>query len=524
MKPELLHTQPPPGAKTDARGRDRFWVLVGVVLLVLVAGQLAMYAQTTVSIVRIWNRSQTYTHGWIIGPISLYLIWLRRDELRLLLPHPSVLGALVWAALNLLWLIGHVAGALVVSQYALVAMIPALVWALLGTRIAWMLAFPLFFLLLAVPSGEAMVPGLIDFTADFTVKALQLTGIPVYREGTFFSVPTGDWSVVEACSGIRYLIASFTGGCLFAYLYYRSTWKRLILVLASIIVPIVGNGLRAYMIVMIGHLSKMRLAVGVDHVIYGWVFFGVLMFGLFWIASIWREQDALLDSDDHGTVPDKGTPSLRQVLVMGLVLGVAAGALRVYTGSLDRAAMLLSEVNLNHVPEVHPWTEISGPVTRWEPFFGGYDRSMTQGFVRGTERVQLRVLYYRGQSEGRELITSMNRMSSTAEEQWRVIGQRNRVELDGKVRVLEVELKDKQGEHLLVWHWMVIDGREFTNPFLGKVLQAMHRIVGHTGEGAAVFVVAPHQGPPGPARETLQAFVSAMNPGILATLEQAKGH
>ena len=54
--------------------------------------------------------------------------------------------------------------------------------------------------------------------------------------------------------------------------------------------PIVANWLRAYMIVMIGHLSNNKLAVGVDHIIYGWVFFGLVMLLLFWVGSFWQES------------------------------------------------------------------------------------------------------------------------------------------------------------------------------------------------------------------------------------------
>ena len=96
--------------------------------------------------------------------------------------------------------------------------------------------------------------------------------------------------MVEACSGLRYLIASLTLGFLYAYLTYRSLARRAIFVAVSVIVPIVANWLRAYMIVMIGHLSGMQYAVGVDHLIYGWLFFGVVMLILFWIGSIWRED------------------------------------------------------------------------------------------------------------------------------------------------------------------------------------------------------------------------------------------
>ena len=149
--------------------------------------------------------------------------------------------------------------------------------AILGREVAKAIMFPLGFLLLGVPMGEALIPPLMEWTADFTVAALQLSGIPVFREGLLFRDPSGNWSIVEGCSGVRYLIASFTVGVLFAYLSYRRAWKRLLFAAMSIIVPIIANGLRAYLIVMIAHLSNNQLAHGVDHFIYGWVFFGLVM-------------------------------------------------------------------------------------------------------------------------------------------------------------------------------------------------------------------------------------------------------
>ena len=45
------------------------------------------------------------------------------------------------------------------------------------------------------------------------------------------------------------------------------------------------------MIVMIGHLSGNKLAVGVDHLIYGWLFFGFVILIMFWIGARWREDE-----------------------------------------------------------------------------------------------------------------------------------------------------------------------------------------------------------------------------------------
>ena len=161
-------------------------------------------------------------------------------------------------------------GVQVVEQLAFVGIVVASLASLLGWQVSKFLAFP------AVPvlrgaDGEDLVPPMMEFTATFTVEALRLTGIPVYRDGLWFSLPSGNWSVVEACSGVRYLIASATLGVMYAY-HLSHPVERLLFIVLSIVVPVIANGVRAYMIVMIGHLSGMEYATGVDHLIYGWVF------------------------------------------------------------------------------------------------------------------------------------------------------------------------------------------------------------------------------------------------------------
>ena len=245
--------------------------LIAVVLAVLAL--FAFYWETVASMAAIWSRSETFTHGYLILPISLFLIWQRRRELVRYTPAPDLRPIVLLPVLGLVWLLAHYASVLVIEQLALVAMIPVVVWAILGWQITWALVFPLFFLFFAVPMGEELIPPLMDFTADFTVSMLQLTGIPVYREGTFFEIPSGHWSVVEGCSGVRYLIASVTLGCLYAFLTYRSPVRRVVFVILSFGVPIIANGLRAYMIVMIAHMSDMRLALGDDHFINASVYY-----------------------------------------------------------------------------------------------------------------------------------------------------------------------------------------------------------------------------------------------------------
>ncbi|HAK91939.1 MAG TPA: exosortase A, partial [Massilia timonae] len=359
-----------------------------------------LYLGTAGSLVAIWNSSETFAHGYAILPISLWLIWRRRAVFNAVPARPWAPALLLVAMLGAGWLLARMGEVQVVMQYAFVSMFPVIALAMLGPRLAGALAFPLLFLLLAVPFGEVFVGPLINLTADFTVWAVQATGIPVLRNGTRFELPTGSWSVVEACSGVRYLISSFTLGCLYAYLTYRSTAKRLLFVAVSIVVPIVANGLRAYMIVMIGHLSGMELATGVDHLIYGWVFFGLVMLLMFWVGSFWRD-------DDEPAVANASTPAAAATMA-----GNPAPASTVRMAAMCAAVVALTALwpgfaRYNDAANLNPqpvqlstvavgWPQVA-PFADWTPRWVNPDATYRATF-RNSESmppVALDIMYYR---------------------------------------------------------------------------------------------------------------------------------
>jgi UDP-N-acetyl-D-galactosamine dehydrogenase len=275
----------------DLRQPAGEWRTALLSLGLVLAAILLLYRDTAIAMVGIWSRSDTFAHAFLVPPISLWLIWRRRELLKALQPAPQpwVLPLMALGAIG--WLLGDLVGVNAVTQLALVALIVLSGPAVLGMAVTREVLFPLAFLFFCVPIGEFLMPTLMEGTADFTIAALQYTGIPVYREGLQFVIPSGQWSVVEACSGVRYLIASFMVGTLFGYLNFNGLRKRLIFAGVSLVVPIVANWLRAYMIVMIGHLSGNTLAVGVDHLIYGWVFFGIVITTMFMIGSRWSDPE-----------------------------------------------------------------------------------------------------------------------------------------------------------------------------------------------------------------------------------------
>ncbi|MBT8447619.1 MAG: exosortase A, partial [Gammaproteobacteria bacterium] len=236
---------------------------------------LLMYLPTVSSMVSIWFQSNTFTHCLFIAPMALFMVYDSRREFAGLPVAPAFAPVAGVAAAGLIWLASRLASIQVTEHLSLVAMLVFSVYALLGTAITRRIAYPLAFLFLAVPFGEGLIPHLIEFTGNFSAAAIRWSGVPVFHEGNQIILPTGNWSVVTACSGIRYLLATVTIAAVYGYFSYRSIWRRLVFIALGVLVAVLANGIRAYGIMMIGHLSNMRLAVGVDHILYGWLFFGI---------------------------------------------------------------------------------------------------------------------------------------------------------------------------------------------------------------------------------------------------------
>lgn len=488
-----------------------------------------LYLGTAQSLVAIWNSSETFAHGYAILPISLWLIWRRRAVFNAVPARPWAPALLLLAVLGAGWLLARMGEVQVVMQYAFVSMFPVIALAMLGPRLAGALAFPLLFLLLAVPFGEVFVGPLINLTADFTVWAVQATGIPVLRNGTRFELPTGSWSVVEACSGVRYLISSFTLGCLYAYLTYRSLSKRLLFVAVSIVVPIVANGLRAYMIVMIGHLSGMELATGVDHLIYGWLFFGLVMLLMFWVGSFWRDDDERPVADASraaAAATVTGNPAPASMARMAAMCAAVVALTALWPGFArynDAANLNPQPVQLSAVAV--SWPQVA-PFSGWTPRWVNPDATYRATF-RNSESmppVALDIMYYRNQRNGKALISSVNTLA-TSDDAWHAVGGALRSEtLGGQPLTLRETRLNGPGGQILVWQWMSIDGHLTANNYVGKLLQAQAKLRFRGDDGAVVLLSAPVRDNPEAARAALRAFLAGQGQAVERALDHARSH
>lgn len=505
-----------------------------VVLQVLI---LATYWHSAWGMVTIWTRSETYAHGFVVPLISLWLAWRLRAALAPMVPRPGRLAWLLMLGAAALWLAGDLVAVNAATQLALTALVVLAVPAVLGWEVARVLAFPLGFLFFAAPLGDFMLPRLMDWTAGFTVLALRASGIPVYQEGLQFVIPSGRWSVVEACSGIRYLIASVTVGCLFAYLSYQSTRKRLLFVGVAILVPLLANWVRAYLIVLLGHVSGNALATGVDHLIYGWVFFGIVIGVMFLIGSRWSDPVPPPEPVPANVVvqPNKGqiglqrTPWLPLLLTFLVVLSPHAVLTAMDLGRQTQPVHLVA-------PAVSaPWHAAAEPPSTWLPAFQNASATLHAGLVDALGKpVGLHVSYYRQQNYERKLVSSENVLVTGNDLAWarvvdgsavnaRLLGAQ--LPLQNAVLRQQVTNQQNTNQRLLAWRFYWVNGRFTASDYAGKIQGALGRTSGWGDDGANIVVYTPwpDSESQADAAQRLQAYLDTQGEALAASLRQTRG-
>ena len=319
--------------------------LAGLGLGLLALGLL--FQAEIAAAVATWDRSATYNHCWLVLPIAIWLAWVRRDRLQVLRPEPSLLLALPALGGAVAWLVAERLGIMEGRQLVLIGLVWILVLATLGWRIALAMAAPLAYLIFLVPFGEFATPFLQDVTLQMILVGLRFFEIPHYADGLVIEIPAGTFLVAEACAGLRFLIAAIAFGALYALVMFRSPGRRLMVMLLAVGVPVLANGIRALGIVLLGHHLGSAEAAAADHLIYGWVFFSVVLLLLVVAGLPFRQDHAVppVVQDPLAPLRPQRVAPARGAAVAALAVGLAA------TGPLA-AARLDSGVALPQVESV----------------------------------------------------------------------------------------------------------------------------------------------------------------------------
>ena len=368
---------------------------------------IAAFHADWLAMARQWWDISTYNHILLIPVVLGWLVAQRLPELAKIAPRGAWPGVALFAGAALLWLLGAVSGLAVASQLGAVAMLGSTVVAILGVRVGAGLLFPLCYMILLVPFGDELVPALQMITAGLVIALVRLSGIPAFIDGVFIDTPAGLFEVAEACSGVKFLIAMAAFGLLAAHVCFKSWPRRILFVAFCLAVSVLANGVRAWATVFAAQYVGAEKATGFDHIVYGWVFFALVIALV--LAVAWRHfdrpgDDPMIDGAAIAAAPGLDRlegPVLRPAWALLLPALLAAAALLWASAADGLSARLPRQIFL---PEVPGWRRVDYvPLVWWQPRASGAQHRLLGRYADARGRqVDVFVALYAAQGEGRE--------------------------------------------------------------------------------------------------------------------------
>jgi hypothetical protein len=180
-----------------------------------------------------------------------------------------------------------------------------------------------------------------------------------------------------------------------------------VFILLCAAVAIIGNGLRAFLIILIGHLSDMKAAVGFDHLVYGWVFFSIIIAIIFIIGSYMSDPPETIKVKEENL--NKRTkqkyPSIIFIITTILLLSIGPVFKYKYDSYLTQVT---KEHNKNEQVSVNEISDVKTP-RPWLPSFPDADKVY---FSASTDNAQVDeyIAEYFFESDDKEIISYKNEL------------------------------------------------------------------------------------------------------------------
>jgi len=233
-----------------------------------------------------WWNIDTYSHLLLVPFIIAWLVVLKAGELAQIAPRACLPAFGLVAAGLMLWGLGRIMDINLIAHAGAVGALQGAVVAMLGLRAGLLIALPIGMAAFLVPFGDEIVPPLQFITADIAIALTRFSGVPAVVDGIYIDTPAGLFIVAEACSGVKFLIAMVTLGVLVNFIRFDSWKKRALFMAACIIVPILANGVRAWATIYVAQYVGAEAAGGFDHIVYGWIFFAIIVAVM--LGGAWR--------------------------------------------------------------------------------------------------------------------------------------------------------------------------------------------------------------------------------------------
>lgn len=277
----------------DIKIRPAGWVKAGIYALVL---GLAYFTAFTY-LLHLWE-NEDFSYGYLVPFFVVFLIWEKRKRLNVIPSEPSWKGLVLFAIGILLYALGELGGEYSTLYISFWLIIASLVWLHLGWRKVRTTWFALAMILAMFPPPNVicvqMGLGLKLVSSQLGVWMLQLSGMSVFREGNVIDLGFTQLQVVDACSGLRYLVPLMVLSLLLAHWFMDHFWKRLVLFASAVPLAVFINSFRIAMTGILYRIAGQQVAEGFFHGFAGGLIFVValpVLFLVVWLLKMLPPRD-----------------------------------------------------------------------------------------------------------------------------------------------------------------------------------------------------------------------------------------
>ncbi|MFC1877173.1 exosortase/archaeosortase family protein [Thermodesulfobacteriota bacterium] len=237
-----------------------------------------------------WVSSEEYNHAFLTLPIIIYMIWVKRFQLVERQVQYSPFGLFIVVLATLAYYFAMLTQVHTIITLSMFLTILGVLIYLAGVNSIKELFTPLLLLLILIPIPDQLY---IKLTFPLQLKVSQasevivtILGVPLYREGNIMNIPEKSFEVVEACSGLRSIIALLTLSLIMGYFMLKKKYAKVILFIASIPTAIAVNIVRVTVMILLFHFFRIDLTKGILHNVTGLMVFGIALITLFTLLKV----------------------------------------------------------------------------------------------------------------------------------------------------------------------------------------------------------------------------------------------
>jgi exosortase B len=267
------------------------WTLLNKAVAMAVGiGLLCLWLPTLWRLMRwVWPGDEQ-SQGPLVLLVSAALIWhkwplwQKRTQLRPApSPTPSFYTHAAWTlfvANLILYALGRSQAILLLEVGALIGVLVALLALFGGWKSLKVLAFPLCFLIFAIPLPEAVVASVTGplkaAVSWVATQALHTLGLPVGRSGVMMTAGPYQLLVADACAGLNTLFTLEALGLLYMHMVgHVKVWRNTLLALLLVPIAFAANVLRVMALVWVTLFWGDAAGQGLAHSMAGFLFFGL---------------------------------------------------------------------------------------------------------------------------------------------------------------------------------------------------------------------------------------------------------